>query len=98
MRHIIKNFHSNNKALLIDLFIEVQDGAIINLNPVLIIQLFMLLRKHTLALLGKLRRNFDKNILARSIQVQTVVFVKIQDGICEGSCAWADFDDAEGVY
>ena len=42
MGHVVKDLHTYHKALLIDLFIEVKDRAIVNLYSILVIQLFVL--------------------------------------------------------
>jgi len=43
MGHVVKDLHAYHKTLLIYLFIEIKDRAIINLYSILVIQLFVLI-------------------------------------------------------
>ena len=43
MGHVVKDLHAYHKTLLVDLFIEIEDRAIVNLYSILVIQLFVLM-------------------------------------------------------
>ena len=43
MGHVVKDLHAYHETLLVDLFIEIKDRAIVNLYSILVIQLFVLM-------------------------------------------------------
>ncbi len=69
MRKVIKDFETNNKAVLVNLLVKVKNTAVKNFYSVAFKELSMILAHQVFTLLCKLRRYLNEDVFDFTIDI-----------------------------